>query len=151
RPDNPDLDSPSDGGTARNGSGASGRCERTNRRPSHGGTALMQGPVVWSDVAWLVAISIAAWFTMIALARRDFTVEALRLFVPLLFGVWLIVSWQLVVVGFNVVPILLPPPTQVAYQLTTQAATLWDDFRQTFLKAALAGFAIGCLLGFVVA
>jgi len=111
----------------------------------------MQGPVVWSDVAWLVAISIAAWFAMIALARRDFTVGALRLVVPLVFGVWLIVSWQLVVVGFNVVPILLPPPTQVAYQLTTQAATLWDDFRQTFLKAALAGFAMGCLLGFLVA
>ena len=54
-------------------------------------------------------------------------------------------------VGFGVPQILLPAPHQIGHQLASQAAVLWGDFRQTFLKAVLAGWIAGCGLGFLVA
>jgi NitT/TauT family transport system permease protein len=55
------------------------------------------------------------------------------------------------VVGFGVPQILLPAPHQIGHQLFSQAGLLWSDFRQTFLKAVLAGWVAGCGLGFLVA
>jgi NitT/TauT family transport system permease protein len=70
---------------------------------------------------------------------------------PLLFGIWLLYVWEVAVVGFGVPQILLPAPHQIGHQLFSQAALLWSDFHQTFLKAVLAGWAAGCGLGFLVA
>jgi NitT/TauT family transport system permease protein len=111
----------------------------------------MQGPVIWEYVLSLAGISIVAWYAMSRLAGQDFRILALRLVVPVIFGAWVIVSWQLVVTGFSVPPILLPPPTQVADQLNAQASTLWDDFQQTFAKETLTGFGMGCVLGLAFA
>ena len=47
--------------------------------------------------------------------------------------------------------VLLPAPHQIGHQLATRRDILWPDFRQTFLKAVLAGCAIGCAGGFAVA
>ena len=74
-----------------------------------------------------------------------------RLAAPAAFGVGVLLLWQLVVVGFNIPRILLPAPTEIGHQLVAQASMLWGDFQQTFLKSVLAGFAMGCGLGFVVA
>jgi NitT/TauT family transport system permease protein len=74
-----------------------------------------------------------------------------RLLAPALFGVGVLLVWQMVVVGFDIPRILLPAPTEIGHQLVAQTAMLWEDFRQTFLKSVLAGFAMGCGLGFVVA
>ena len=52
------------------------------------------------------------------------------------------------VIGFAVPQVLLPSPAQVGTVLR-RADILWPDFRQTFLKAVLAGFAIGYVAGFV--
>src|SRR5690606_39220443 len=46
---------------------------------------------------------------------------------------------------------LLPPPSMIWDRLGNSVPTLWADFRQTFLKAVLIGYAIGCLSGVVVA
>jgi NitT/TauT family transport system permease protein len=75
----------------------------------------------------------------------------LGLAAPLLFGFWLLYVWEVLVVGFGVPQILLPAPHQIGHQLASQAPLLWGDFRQTFLKAVLAGWAAGCSLGFIVA
>jgi len=85
------------------------------------------------------------------LSRRIERKSALSLLVPAFFGLWLLVLWQFVVTAFGVPQILLPAPSQIGHQLVAQAATLWADFQQTFLKSVLAGFAIGCGLGFLVA
>jgi NitT/TauT family transport system permease protein len=74
-----------------------------------------------------------------------------RLLAPAAFGVGVLLVWQMVVVGFDIPRILLPAPTEIGHQLVTQASMLWEDFRQTFLKSVLAGFALGCSLGFIVA
>ena len=48
--------------------------------------------------------------------------------------------------------VLLPPPSMIWERITGfAAAILWADFQQTYLKAVLAGYVIGCGAGFVVA
>jgi NitT/TauT family transport system permease protein len=47
--------------------------------------------------------------------------------------------------------VLLPPPSAIWARIMSSLPTLWQDFRQTFLKAVLAGFAIGSGAGFLVA
>ncbi|MCG7201743.1 ABC transporter permease, partial [Marinobacter pelagius] len=56
-----------------------------------------------------------------------------------------------VVRAFNIPPILLPAPTAVWARLSTSLPTLWADFRQTFMKAVLIGYVLGCGSGFLVA
>ena len=80
-------------------------------------------------------------------ARTQFT----GLLAPTLFGLGILLAWQLFVVGLDIPRILLPAPSEIGHQLVTQASMLWEDFRQTFLKSVLAGFAMGCGLGFAVA
>jgi NitT/TauT family transport system permease protein len=74
-----------------------------------------------------------------------------RFAAPAAFGVGILLLWQLIVVGLDIPRILLPAPSEIGHQLVAQAGMLWGDFRQTFLKSVLAGFAMGCGLGFVVA
>jgi NitT/TauT family transport system permease protein len=98
---------------------------------------------------WLALLGVAffAWSVMAhlaALPRNRFR----DVFIPALFGLLLVYLWQAVVVGFAVPKVLLPAPTAIAAAIQAGAATLWDDFAQTFLKSVLAGYAIGNLLGF---
>lgn len=111
----------------------------------------MSGAGVATSMLYLVALTAAAWWAMQWLSRTAEAGRALQLLIPAIFGFWLILCWQLVVVGFNVSRILLPPPSEIWTQLLAQAPTLWGDFRQTILKSTLAGFAMGCGLGFIVA
>jgi NitT/TauT family transport system permease protein len=71
--------------------------------------------------------------------------------VAALFGVWIVLLWEAVTVGFAVPFIVLPPPSAIWAKLITSLPILAIDFQQTFLKSALAGYAIGCTSGFVVA
>jgi NitT/TauT family transport system permease protein len=59
--------------------------------------------------------------------------------------------WEGVVHGFNVSPILLPAPSAIWERLINSLPILWADFQQTFLKAVLIGYALGCGSGFIVA
>jgi NitT/TauT family transport system permease protein len=73
-----------------------------------------------------------------------------NLFVPAAFGLWMIYLWEIAAVGFGVPQVLLPPPGMIAERFMGSLDILWDDFRQTFLKAVLAGYIIGCGSGFLV-
>lgn len=70
--------------------------------------------------------------------------------VPVAFGVAVLVAWEAITRGANVPQVLLPPPSMIWARLTASVPTLAADFVQTF-KAVLAGFALGCGSGFVVA
>ncbi len=74
-----------------------------------------------------------------------------HLFAPAAFGVGLLLAWEALVVALDIPRILLPAPSEIGYQLVARAGMLWQDFQQTFLKSVLAGFAMGCGLGFLVA
>ena len=98
---------------------------------------------------WLTVIGILlfAWVAMQHISAQPAS-RVYALLVPALFGVALIYLWQSVVVGFAIPRVLLPAPTEILTALGREAPTLADDFKQTFLKAVLAGFALGNILGF---
>ncbi len=70
---------------------------------------------------------------------------------PALFGIFVLVAWQLFVRGFNVPSVLLPAPSDIWAKLITSLPTLYADFVQTFIRAVIPGWAIGSLAGFLVA
>lgn len=106
-------------------------------------------------MSWLLfalVFWISAWVLNAALARSRWCGTLLvRVFVPLLFGVTLLVLWEGIVRGFGVSPVILPAPSDVATTFAASTDTLWEDFRQTVVKGALSGFAIGATAAFVTA
>jgi len=70
--------------------------------------------------------------------------RAIRLAVPLIFGVTLLAMWEMVVRIYAVPSVILPPPSQIWARLISEGPTLREDFVQTFVKGALTGYAIGC-------
>jgi NitT/TauT family transport system permease protein len=73
------------------------------------------------------------------------------LLVPLVFGVMLLLIWEVVVRGLAIPQVLLPSPSQIFTRIVNSPETLWADFQQTFLKAVIAGYIMGCTAGFVIA
>ncbi|WP_244293217.1 ABC transporter permease [Stappia sp. TSB10P1A] len=101
-------------------------------------------------VAWAIA-----WLSVEEMAglkpRQPLWGRAIALAIPLTFGAWLLILWQVLVVGFAVPKVLLPPPSDIWVRLIASPEVLWADFRQTFLKGVLIGYALGCGAGFLVA
>ncbi len=71
--------------------------------------------------------------------------------VPAIFGISLLLGWEFICRGYGVPKVLLPAPSQIWDAFFRELPTLIDDFRQTFLKAVIAGFVIGNLLGLMTA
>lgn len=67
------------------------------------------------------------------------------------FGLWVLVFWQLLTVALDVPRVLLPAPSHIAQAIVDRYDLLWTDFVQTVLKAVVVGWVLGCGLGFVVA
>jgi NitT/TauT family transport system permease protein len=110
------------------------------------GTQLWALAIACWLIGWLVVASLAAVRPM---ERLELAV--MRLVVPVLFGAWVLFLWEVVVRGMGVPPVLLPPPSAIWARILGSLPTLWLDFRQTFLKAVLAGYAIGSGAGFLAA
>ena len=68
-----------------------------------------------------------------------------------LFGMWVVVFWEILVRALDVPRVLLPAPSLIVGSLFDHGPKLWGDFVQTVLKAVLIGWALGCGLGFAVA
>ncbi|MBB3996422.1 ABC transporter permease [Aureimonas pseudogalii] len=96
--------------------------------------------------AWRLTATLAALDPAGVVARR-----ALGIVVPALFGLTLLALWELAVRGLNVPVVLLPAPSMIAERFAASLPILWADFRQTFLKAVIAGYAMGCGAGFLAA
>ena len=104
---------------------------------------------------WFIAALVfwlGAWAFNAALARSAYAdSRAVKIAVPVLFGLTLLVLWEGVVRGFGISPVILPAPSAVAGTFMASTDMLWEDFQQTVLKGALSGFAIGALAAFSVA
>ncbi|CUH39722.1 Putative aliphatic sulfonates transport permease protein SsuC [Jannaschia seosinensis] len=85
----------------------------------------------------------ALWGLNVALAGWS----AARWASPILFGVTLLILWELVVRLFAVPTVILPAPSQISAAIAANGPTLWGDFVQTVLKGALTGWLIGCAAG----
>jgi NitT/TauT family transport system permease protein len=70
---------------------------------------------------------------------------------PALFGIAVLVLWQVIVRGFHVPAVLLPAPSDIWAKIVTSLPTLWIDFVQTVVRAVIPGWVIGSLSGFLVA
>ena len=70
---------------------------------------------------------------------------------PALFGLSVLIVWQMIVRGFNVPAVLLPAPSDIWAKLIMSLPTLGADFVQTFVRAVIPGWIIGSLSGFLVA
>jgi len=106
--------------------------------------------VIGALIFWIAAWSVNEW-----LVRREIKNVTLNnltgIAVPVIFGITLLIIWEGITRGFNVPTVLLPPPSMIGTRLVASVPTLWADFQQTFLKAVLIGYALGCGSGFLVA
>ena len=113
------------------------------------------GPQALGFWAYLVGLALLAWRAMALLAGRTSLRQPvnrlLALLVPLLFGAWLIMVWQVLVIGLGVPRVLLPAPSAIAEVMAGSFATMAADFYQTIVRAVIPGWLIGCGVGFVIA
>lgn len=105
---------------------------------------------------WLLILALwaAAWRGIDEVAafrsldrRRQ---RAASLSVPVIFGCWLIFLWEVATVGFGVPQVLLPSPSMIAARFAGSLDILLADFHQTFVKAVISGYIMGCGSGFLV-
>ena len=93
-----------------------------------------------------------AWFVNVKLAdSAQAQRRSIRLLVPTIFGLTIILVWELTVRGLGVPLVILPPPSLVVQTASENLPILWKDFVQTFLKGALRGYVIGCTSAILVA
>ena len=91
------------------------------------------------------------WWLNIRLANGPASdTPAMQIVIPVIFGVTSLLMWELWVIGFDVKPVFLPRPTEIAARLVSELPTLWADFKQTILKGALGGYVIGGFAAFGV-
>jgi NitT/TauT family transport system permease protein len=116
------------------------------------GTAGEAGLGFWAAVVvlWVAATAALSGLANLPL-KRGATARAVGLAVPILFGAFLFFLWEVIVVGAGVPYVLMPPPSAIAAKFAASVPVLREDFVQTFVKAVLSGYAIGCLSGFIVA
>lgn len=103
--------------------------------------------VIFSFVFW-----ICAWWLNSTLAKSSLSnTRAVRLAVPVIFGITLLVVWEGLVRGLNVPQVILPPPSAIWAKLISSTNILWVDLVQTFFKGALTGYIMGCGAAMVTA
>lgn len=109
----------------------------------------------YNDTSLLILLLIASIYAIAMLLGQLTLVEHkykfIKLLTPSLFAFMLILSWESIIKGYAVSPVLMPAPSNIFHAFINNMPMLWGDFKQTYLKAVLAGYIIGCLSGFIVA
>ena len=104
--------------------------------------------------AWAIAIVIwgAGWWLNARLAHSaQADSRAVSLAIPAIFGVTLILMWQVLVTMLEVSAVILPAPSAIAAQFADSIPILIADFQQTIIKGAMVGYVFGMLAAFAVA
>lgn len=107
------------------------------------------GAAVWFWPAMLLLALIAAYsvYRVAALQGSRWSGMASAA----LFGIWVLLFWEILVRALDVPRVLLPAPSLILGSLVDHADKLWGDFVQTVVKSVFIGWALGCSLGFAVA
>ncbi|MFQ6777030.1 ABC transporter permease [Cereibacter sphaeroides] len=97
----------------------------------------------------LVFLALVTWVVTLVLnvriSRSAFSETRIgRLVVPAIFGLTVLLVWELLVRGLQVPSVILPPPSAIGTRIASSLPVLWGDFVQTFIKGALSGWLIGC-------
>ncbi|SDF09328.1 ABC transporter permease [Limimaricola pyoseonensis] len=96
---------------------------------------------------WLGLWALNVWLATGPLANRIWA----RMAVPLLFGLTILVLWEIAVRALQVPLVILPPPSQIGARFGASLPVLWADFVQTIGRGALSGYLIGCGAAFLTA
>ena len=103
---------------------------------------------------FIVALAFLVWRGMAVMSGCEVDNAALQrclnVVVPAAFGFWIFYLWEIVVIGFGISPILLPAPSAIGASFAQHLDVLAADFYQTFAKAVLSGYVLGCGAGFLV-
>jgi len=100
--------------------------------------------------AWLLAWRCVTILSGLKTAHR-LARTLVGLLIPVIFGAWLLIIWEGVVRGAGIPFILLPPPSVIGVTIASSIPILAADVNQTIFKAVIAGYAIGCVAGFLTA
>ena len=96
--------------------------------------------VILAFIIWILA-----WFLNVKLADSSLSESRfIKFLVPTIFGTTIVVVWELLVRGWQVPLVILPPPSLVIITASENLGILWKDLNQTFFKGALRGYLIGC-------
>jgi NitT/TauT family transport system permease protein len=110
----------------------------------------MNGPFLTAIALWLAAWAVNIWLARLKPSSPT-VANLVNILIPVLFGAALIALWEGVTRGFNVPSVLLPAPSMIWARILTSTHILWADFQQTYLKAVIAGYVMGCGIGFLTA
>lgn len=92
-----------------------------------------------------VIVWCAGWWVNSRLANSPQSQTRLvQLLVPGIFGLTILLVWELLVRGLDVSLVILPAPSVIAVRFAESLPILWADFMQTIVKGALSGYVIGC-------
>ncbi|MFC6636575.1 ABC transporter permease subunit [Sulfitobacter sp. JBTF-M27] len=106
--------------------------------------------MIWAVAA--IVIWIFGWWLNVRLANGASSDNTLvKILVPAIFGITVLIVWELLVRGFEVNPVILPTPSAIFERLISEGPRLWADFQQTIIKGAMSGYLIGALAAFGVA
>ena len=105
---------------------------------------LVLGYVIDWRLGLVLTVWLAAWALNILLSGVGGASK--RFMVPTIFGITLLVLWQMAVRLFDISQVILPAPTDIWVALTTSVPILWADFVQTVVKGALSGYVMGAVL-----
>ena len=95
--------------------------------------------------SWVAAWSLS-WLVDLALPKAQ-----TRWLVPAVFGIGVIIAWEVYVYASAIPVVLLPSPSEIAAKFASSLWTLKADFVQTILRAVIPGWLMGCGAGFLVA
>jgi NitT/TauT family transport system permease protein len=101
--------------------------------------------VLLALVVWAVGWGINIWIARQNPGRWQSIVSAT------IFGVTLVLMWELIVRGSGISPVILPPPSMIYGAFVSSTDTLRADFFQTFVKGVLTGYAMGVGAAFLTA
>ncbi|CAN0592668.1 unnamed protein product, partial [Ectocarpus sp. 12 AP-2014] len=105
-------------------------------------------------VAYVFAIGvwIVGWWLNIRLSHSaQSDTRTFGLLIPAIFGLTIVLMWEILVQMLDVSAVILPPPSAIAARFAESLHLLWADFVQTILKGAMTGYVFGALAAFAVA
>lgn len=115
----------------------------------------LHGNASWGFWFFIIALWALVWRAIDVFANfrslDSYRMRTIGVFVPLAFGLWVLFLWEMVVAGFGIPQVLLPAPSQIGLRFIHSTDILAADFYQTFIKAVISGYVIGCGSAFVVA
>jgi len=94
----------------------------------------------------------AGWWLHVKLANGPQSDNPfVKVLIPAVFGITVIIVWEMLVCGFDINPVILPAPSSIGARLLVEGPRLWADFQQTIIKGAMTGYLFGGVAALAVA